>query len=223
MPLWGCNVHYASEKQTYGGGKIKRQIWGLLWLWGSRTGPLSGQQDSVQDWWRCRSCHHRIMWRRGGVMNRRALSRELQWHLEKLGLWLAGDRLVFWPRVCADNQLSSVWTHTVYCLCDCRISRHVTLIIVVPAAGLFTAPVTLSDRPVTVDVRVASYMKCWCHRTRGQPSCEHLLKTTLSALLGHDGWRAEQSQLYQNTPCRADQGNLNPSGSFHQQGSYTIV
>lgn len=150
MPLWGCNVHYASEKQTYGGGKIKRQIWGLLWLWGSRTGPLSGQQDSVQDWWRCRSCHHRIMWRRIGVMNRRALSRELQWHLEKLGLWLAGDRLVFWPRVCADNQLSSVWTHTVYCLCDCRISRHVTLIIVVPAAGLFTAPVTLSDRPVTV-------------------------------------------------------------------------
>lgn len=187
MPLWGCNVHYASEKQTYGGGKIKRQIWGLLWLWGSRTGPLSGQQDSALEVW----------WTAG------RWAENLQWHLEKLGLWLAGDRLVFWPRV-SNNQLSSVWTHTVYCLCDCRISRHVTLIIVVPAAGLFTAPVTLSDRPVTVDVRVASYMKCWCHRTRGQPSCEHLLKTTLSALLGHDGWRAEQSQLYQNTPCRAE-------------------
>lgn len=155
MPLWGCNVHYASEKQTYGGGKIKRQIWGLLWLWGSRTGPLSGQQDSALEVW----------WTAG------RWAENLQWPLEKLGLWLAGDRLVFWPRVCADNQLSSVWTHTVYCLCDCRISRHVTLIIVVPAAGLFTAPVTLSDRPVTVDVRVASYMKCWCHRTRGQPSC----------------------------------------------------
>lgn len=67
------------------------------------------------------------------------------------------------------------------------------------------------------DVRVASYMKCWCHRTRGQPSCEHLLKTTLSARLGHDRWRAEQSQLYQNTPCRAE----NTAMSFQLSGICT--